>query len=58
MNEQDLNEALGNIKEARLWMQVEQKRDEKIPMRHEDWQFLISRLLDAENLLDPPKEKP
>lgn len=52
----DDDNALGYIKEARLWMQAEKSRNSKVPMRQEDWQFLISRLLEAERLLDPEKD--
>jgi hypothetical protein len=47
---------LGYIIEARTWMEAEKSRNSKVPMRQEDWEFLISRLLEAERLLDPEKD--
>ena len=56
MNETDLNVVLGLIKEARLWMQAEKNRNSSVRMRQDDWQFLIARLQEAEQIIDPPKE--
>lgn len=56
MNEENLNKALGAIKAARFWMQAEKNRD-PVPLRAEDWEFLISCLVAAEELIDPPKQK-
>lgn len=57
MDEETLNDALGLVKEARLWMQAEMARNSSVRMRQSDWNWLIVRLLAVEDLLDPPKEK-